>query len=86
MTLHPSSQEVKSYPVQWIKVAEKLDEGAFHRKHMFQVVVVPTAGMPNAPPQATLHLQAMVGGTMYGLPCTCTCSSLVHVCTYTASQ
>lgn len=50
--------DVKSYPVQWIKVTEKLDEGAFHRKHMFQVVIVPTPGMPNPPPQTTLHLQA----------------------------
>ncbi|KAL5477805.1 hypothetical protein EMCRGX_G024652 [Ephydatia muelleri] len=54
-----AGQEVKSYPVQWIKVVEKLDEGAFHRKHMFQVVLVPNG--PSArdlPSQITLYLQA----------------------------
>ena len=55
-------QEVKSYPVQWIKVVEKIDENAFHRKHMFQVVVVPSGHIysPDTPSQVTLYLQAAV--------------------------
>ena len=59
---HLPSQDIKSYPVHWIKVVEKLDDGAFNRKHMFQVVVVPSGPtiMPNTPPQVTLYLQASV--------------------------
>ena len=55
-------QDVKSYPVPWIKVVEKLDESAFHRKHMFQVVVVPSGPtlLPDMPSQITLYLQAAV--------------------------
>ena len=57
-------QEVTSYPVQWIKVVEKLDEGAFHRKHMFQVVLkkmVPNGlSAHDLPSQITLYLQAAV--------------------------
>ena len=55
-------QEVKSYPVQWIKVVEKVDENAFHRKHMFQIVVVPSGPVysPDMPSQVTLYLQAAV--------------------------
>ena len=56
-----TSQEIKSYPVQWIKVVEKLDEGAFHRKHMFQVVLVPSGpSAQDQPGQITLYLQASV--------------------------
>lgn len=48
--------------MQWIKLVEKLDEGAFHRKHMFQVVIVPSG--PLVPEeesgQTTLYLQAGV--------------------------
>lgn len=55
------SQETKSYPVQWIKVVEKLDEGAFHRKHMFQVVLVPNGpSAQDLASQITLYLQASV--------------------------
>ena len=55
-------QEVKSYPVQWIKVVEKIDENAFHRKHMFQVVVIPSGHIysPDTPSQVNLYLQAAV--------------------------
>ena len=55
-------QEVKSYPVQWIKVVEKVDENAFHRKHMFQIVVVPSGPVysPDMPSQLTIYLQAAV--------------------------
>lgn len=58
---HLLGQDAKSYPVQWIKVVEKLDEGAFHRKHMFQVVVCPS-GMASlsVPAQISLYLQAAV--------------------------
>lgn len=54
-------QEIKSYPVSWIKLVEKLDEGAFHRKHMFQVVVIPS-GPTTSEEQSTLYLQAVVSG------------------------
>ena len=54
-------QEIKSYPVSWIKLVEKLDEGAFHRKHMFQVVVIPS-GPTTSEEQSTLYLQAGVSG------------------------
>ena len=54
-------QEAKSYPVQWVKVVEKLDEGAFHRKYMFQVVIVPTGpSLISTPSQVTFYLQAAV--------------------------
>ena len=58
------SQEVKSYPVQWIKVVEKIDENAFHRKHMFQLVVIPSGHIysPDTPSQVNLYLQAAVSG------------------------
>lgn len=56
------AQEIKSYPVQWIKLVEKLDEGAFHRKHMFQVVIIPSGprAMEDDMGQVTLYLQAGV--------------------------
>lgn len=61
-------QEIKRYLVQWIKLVEKLDEGAFHRKHMFQVVIVPSG--PLVPEeesgQTTLYLQAGVSGWVVG--------------------
>ena len=68
-------QEVKSYPVQWIKVVEKLDEGVFHRKHMFQVVIVPSrpAMIPNTPSQITLYLQAAVSVCVCACVCVCVC-------------
>ena len=52
---------------------EKIDERAFHRKHMFQVVIVPSrpAMIPNTPSQITLYLQAAVS------VCVCVC---VRVC------
>lgn len=50
--------EIKSYPVNWIKLVEKLDEGAFHRKHMFQVVITPTGPIVSDEGQTTLYLQA----------------------------
>ncbi len=53
-------QEIKSYPVNWIKLVEKLDEGAFHRKHMFQVVITPTGPIVSDEGQTTLYLQAAV--------------------------
>ena len=55
-------QDVKSYPVGWIKVVEKLDEGAFHRKHMFQIMVEPSGSsvLPGTPYQTALYLQAAV--------------------------
>ena len=55
------SQEVKSYPVQWIKVVEKI---AFHRKHMFQLVVIPSSHIysSDTPSQVNLYLQAAVSG------------------------
>ncbi len=59
---HVHTQEVKSYPVHCIKVVEKVDEGAFHRKHMFQVVIVLQGQVPNpdTPPEVSLYLQAAV--------------------------
>ena len=53
---------MKSYPVQWIKVVEKVDENAFHRKHMFQIVVVPSGPVYSPDNQVTLYLQAAVSG------------------------
>ena len=60
-TLTPS-QEVKSYPVHCIKIVEKVDEGAFHRKHMFQIVILLSGQVPNpdTPPEISLYLQAAV--------------------------
>ena len=56
------SQEVKSYPVQWIKVVEKIDDNAFHWKHMFQLVVIPSGHIysSDTPNQVNLYLQAAV--------------------------
>ena len=58
-------QEIKSYPVQFIKLVEKLDEGAFHRKHMFQVVIVPSGPLVHEDESGpfTLYLQAGVSAT-----------------------
>ena len=54
-------QEAKSYPVQWIKVVEKLDEAAFSRKHMFQIVIVPVGPSSNfSSAEILLYLQAAV--------------------------
>ncbi len=53
-------QEIKSYLVQWIKLVEKLDEGAFHRKHMFQVFIVPSGPLVAEEEAFTLYLQAGV--------------------------
>ena len=54
-------QEAKSYPVQWIKVVEKLDEAAFSRKHMFQIVIVPVGPSSNfSSSEILLYLQAAV--------------------------
>lgn len=57
-------QEIKSYPVNWFKLVEKLDEGAFHRKHMFQVVIIPSGPLVAEEDmgQVTLYLQAGVSG------------------------
>ena len=55
--------KAKSYPVQWIKVVEKLDEAPFRRKHMFQAVIVPSGPsvyVPTTPSIITLYLQAGV--------------------------
>ena len=43
-------------------MVEKVDENAFHRKHMFQIVVVPSGPVysPDTPSQMTLYLQAAV--------------------------
>ncbi|XP_065890175.1 rasGAP-activating-like protein 1 isoform X2 [Dysidea avara] len=35
------TEEVKAIPIQWIRLVEKVDEGAFHRRHMFQIIVYP---------------------------------------------
>ena len=48
---------MKALPIQWIKLVEKVDDGAFHRKHMFQVVVCP--GNPSVMPKH-YYLQAEV--------------------------
>uniref|UniRef100_A0A1X7U651 Ras GTPase-activating protein n=2 Tax=Amphimedon queenslandica TaxID=400682 RepID=A0A1X7U651_AMPQE len=51
--------EAKSYPVQWIRVVEKLDEAAFSRKHMFQIVIVPVGpSTAFSPSETVLYLQA----------------------------
>lgn len=47
----------------WIKLVEKLDEGAFHRKNMFQVVIIPSGPMVMTEEDSnhvTLYLQAGV--------------------------
>ena len=65
--------------MQWIKVVEKLDEAAFRRKHMFQVVVVPSGPsmyVPSTPSVITLYLQAAVS---------CTVLFVVDLCLYVSS-
>ena len=61
-------KEVKNYPVHWIKLVEKLDEAAFHRKHMFQVVISPHTpeGINKQDEEFTLYLQAGVGHCVEG--------------------
>ena len=44
-----------SFPVKWITVVEKLDGGAYHKKHMFQV----TVSEPQREPEV-LYLEAAV--------------------------
>ena len=65
-----STQEVKSYPVHWIKLVEKLEEGAFHRKHMFQVVIVPSGPLVTEDEMGlvTLYLQAGVSRLLVSFP------------------
>lgn len=47
--------------MQWITVVEKVDEGAFHRKHMFQVVIRPTGpSLYHNGTEVALYLQAAV--------------------------
>ena len=43
-------------------MVEKVDENAFHRKHMFQIVVVPSGPVysPDMASPVTLYLQAAV--------------------------
>ena len=81
------TQDVKSYPVQWMKVVEKLDEGAFHRKHMFQVVIIPSGTVlpPDTPSQVTLYLQAAVSHCNTLCTYTYTVKSLFQLTTFTYS-
>lgn len=48
--------------MQWINLVEKLDEVAFHRKHMFQVVIFPQVhrAANKQDEEITLYLQAAV--------------------------
>ena len=46
---------MRSFPVKYISVVEKLDEGAYHKKHMVQVTISP----PQAEPEM-LYLEAAV--------------------------
>lgn len=62
--------------MQWIKLVEKLDEGAFHRKHMFQVYIVPSGPLKAEEEAFTLYLQA---GVSTGVVVMFVCTSLeVH--------
>ena len=46
---------MRSFPVKWISVVEKLDGGAYHKKNMFQV----TISAPESEPEV-LYLEAAV--------------------------
>ncbi len=70
-----------------IKVVEKVDDGAFHRKHMFQVVIVLSGQVinPDTPPEVSLYLQAAVSHyymhvQWVSMTSTCSYESLLHAC------
>jgi len=68
---------VKSYAVQWIKLVEKLDEAAFQRKHMFQVVIYSQASQgAKTDDEITLYLQAAVRVPAMLPVCVCMCVCL----------